>query len=267
MTNQTQAGTAVITGASGGIGAIYADRLARRGHDLLLVARNEGRLNKIAAQLRNQTGRTVEVLVADLTAPAELLALETRLREDSGITVLVNSAGGGTLAALTSAQPDQLAAMLELNVTVLTRLTAAAVGGMAGRRQGTIINISSALAVYFMPFGSAYSGAKSYVLTFTQALQQELAGTGVRAQAVVFGFTRTEFWERGGVPLSNLPAELLMEPGEAVDAALAGLANGELVTIPALPDVGDWDALDAARVRVASRAAAEHAAGRFSVGR
>jgi uncharacterized protein len=256
----------VITGASGGLGVIYADRLARRSHDLLLVGRRQGRLAALADQIMRDTGAAVEVLVADLTAEPDLRALEERLRTDQRIDVLVNNAGTAALTPLAKAAPGPVTAMLQLNVTVLTRLTTAVLGNLVERGTGTIINPSSALAVNLLPFGSAYSGAKSYVLSLTQALHEELAGTGVRVQAVMFGALRTPIWDDSGVPLSNLPEEAVMNPAEAVDAALAGLDAGELVTIPSLPDIADWEAFEAARLKLAENVSRSRAAERFAVG-
>ncbi|GAA4979349.1 SDR family NAD(P)-dependent oxidoreductase [Actinopolymorpha pittospori] len=265
MSEATTTGLAVISGASGGLGEPYADQLARRGHDLLLVGRRQDRLDTLAARVAKETGVNAEVLVADLTVESDLRALEERLRTDQRIEVLVNNAGVGGLTPLVKADLAEVTTLLQLNVTALTRLTGAVLGSLVERGTGTIINPSSALAVNLLPSGSAYSGTKSYVLTFTQGLHQEVAGTGVRVQAVMFGAVRTAIWDGSWVPLSSLPEEIVMEPAEAVEAALAGLDAGELVTVPSLPDVADWDAFEAARLKLAENVSRRHAAERFAV--
>ena len=224
--------TALVTGASSGIGAMYADRLARRGYDLILVARNRERLEALAHRLTDDTGRSVEVIVADLNDKADLARLEVRLRTDRSITVLVNNAGMAMSGDLASADADHLESMIRLNVLAPSRLALAAIPGFVERGKGTLINISSVLALAPERFNGAYSGTKAYVLNLSLRLQQELASKGVRVQVVLPGATRTEIWERGR---------------DMVDAALAGLDRGEVVTIPALPDLADWDAYEAAR--------------------
>lgn len=262
-TPRSRPGTALITGASAGIGATYADRLARRGHDLLLVARDRNRLEALAARLRAETGVAVEVLTADLTDRADLARVETRLREDAGITVLVNNAGIAASGPLVGADLARLDAMIELNVLVPTRLAAAVAPRFAAARQGTLINVASVLALAPELFNGSYSGTKAYVLNLTQSLQHELAPQGVRVQAVLPGATRTELWERAGVAIASLPPAMLMEVGEMVDAALAGLDAGEPVTIPSLPDLADWEAYSAARLRLGPNLSRDHAAARY----
>ena len=258
-----QPGTALITGASSGIGATYAERLARRGHDLLLVARDRARLDALAARLRADTGVAVEVLPADLTQRSELAAVERRLREDARITMLVNNAGIAVAGALVGADPDRLEAMIQLNVVAPTRLAAAVAQRFAAAGGGTLINVASVLALAPELFNGSYSGTKAYVLNLSQALQHELAPRGVRVQAVLPGATRTELWERAGVELAQLPPSMVMDVNEMVDAALAGLDHGETVTIPSLPDHGDWEAYSAARLALAPNLSRDHAAPRY----
>ena len=240
-------GTAVVTGASTGLGAVYADRLARRGYDLLLVARNKTRLDAVAADVLAAAGGRVEVLAADLTDAVQLAGVERRLRADESITLLVNNAGGSQFGPLTGADPDTLEQLITLNVTALTRLTVAALDGFARRGGGTIVNLSSALALNILPVSAAYSGTKSYVLAFTQALQQEAAETGVRVQGVFPGAVRTEFWDGSGIEVTAFPNEWVMSADDAVDAALAGLDAGEAMTLLSLPEHTDWEAFEAAR--------------------
>ncbi|NGM23919.1 SDR family oxidoreductase [Roseomonas stagni] len=263
MNQKAQGMTALVTGASTGIGALYADRLARRGHDLILVARDQARLDAVAARLRAETGRAVEVLPADLADDGALRGLEARLREDARIGVLVNNAGMAVAAPLLAADPGRLEAMVRLNVVAAMRLAVAAAQAFAPRGEGTIINIASVLALVPEMFNGAYSGTKAFVLNLTQALQAELAGRGVRVQAVLPGATRTEIWDRAGTALSALPAQMLMEAAEMVDAALAGLDLGEAVTLPALPDLAQWEAFQAARAAMGPNLSLNHPAARY----
>lgn len=256
---------ALITGASSGIGATYAERLARRGHDLILVARDQSRLEALATRLRREAGAGVDVVPADLSQPADLARIERRLREDSSITMLINNAGIAGTGPFASADPDRLEALIRLNVTAVTRLAAAAAPGFAARRTGTIVNLSSVTALMPESFEAVYLSTKAYVLAFSQALQRELGPSGVRVQAVLPGVTRTEIWERAGMKVEAIPAEMVMEVGEMVDAALRGLDLAETVTIPSLPDAADWDAFTQARLRLGPNLSRNHPAGRYGV--
>ncbi|GEO12898.1 SDR family NAD(P)-dependent oxidoreductase [Microvirga aerophila] len=266
MSTQTSQGTALITGASSGIGAIYADRLARRGHDLILVARNQSRLEELAARLRDETDRSVEIVPADLNDEADLRRVETVLRTNSAISMLVNNAGIGGAAPLLASDVDAMDRMIRLNVLALTRLTYAAAPAFVERGSGTIINIASIVAISPETLNGAYGGSKAFVLAFSQSLQHELAEKGVRIQAVLPGATATEFWDVAGLPVSNLPAEIVMAAPDLVDAALAGLDQGETVTIPALEDKSEWDAYDVARRAMADKLSRTKPAGRYNVG-
>ena len=232
-------GLAVVTGASTGIGAIYADRLAKRGYDLVLVARNEERLRALADRLIRETGRSVEPFKADLGAKADLARLEARLREDARITLLVNNAGVGSVASLQQADVDAMEAMIFLNITALTRLTYAVAPAFAARGSGTIINISSVVGIAVEVLNGVYSASKSYVLSFGHSLQKDLADKGVRIQTVLPGATATEFWDVAGYAAQKT-SPITMSAADLVDAALAGLDQGEVVTIPGLQDGEDW---------------------------
>jgi short-subunit dehydrogenase len=240
-------GTALITGASTGIGAVYADRLAERGYDLILVARNADRLNALATRLIEKTGRIVETIVADLGNKADLRRVEVLLRKDESITLLVNNAGVGGTAPLLQADVDKMEAMIDLNVTALTRLTYAVVPGLVARGGGAIINIASIVAVGPEILNGVYGGSKAFVLAFSQSLKHELADKNIRIQAVLPGATATEFWGIAGTPVEHLPTEIVMSAEDMVDASLAGFDQGEFATIPALPDVAQWNAYEAAR--------------------
>ena len=267
MTAQTRKhatkGTALITGASSGIGAVYADRLARRGYDLILVARRRDRLDTLAALIAADTGRHAEVLVADLAVKADLLALEQRLQSDPSISVLVNNAGFGAATPLVESDPDLLEAMIQLNVTALTRLTRAAAPAFVRRGSGTIINIASIVAVAPELLNGTYSGSKAYVVNFTQSLHHELSAKGIQVQAVLPGATRTEFRDVLGYPVHNLKDETVMSAGDLVDAALAALDQHELITIPSLPDPQHWETLNSARVALGPYLSRKEAAQRY----
>jgi len=263
MTSTQSQGTALVTGASSGIGAVYAQRLAARGFDLLLVARDLQRLEEAAGKLRDEYGVQVEVLKADLTLKDDVLKLEQRLRSDSSISLLLNNAGVAADGLLANADMNQLEQLIQLNVTAVTRLASAAAASFAKAGRGTIINIASVVALFPERFNATYSASKAYVLSLTQSLNAELDGTGVKVQAVLPGVTRTEIWERSGIDATQIPAEMVMEAGEMVDAALSGLDQGELVTIPSLPDAGDWDKFVAARHVLAPNLSKSQAAARY----
>jgi len=239
--------TALITGASTGIGAIYAERLARRGYNLVLVARQLDRLNALADRLGN-TGVKIETIQADLADRTQLRKVAERLANDDSIGTLVNNAGLGATASLVESTLEQLDSMVDVNVTALTHLTHAIAPRLAARGAGTIINIASIVAVAPELLNAAYGGSKAYVLAFTQALQHELGSKGVRVQAVLPGATATPFWDVAGTPVQHLPQEWVMKAEDLVDAALAGLDIGEVITIPSLPDAADWEHFNAARL-------------------
>jgi hypothetical protein len=251
MTDKANAGakpgTAVVTGASAGLGRIYADRLAGRGYDLLLVARRGDRLETVARDLRERHGVTVTNLVADLGNAADLEKVAKAIAADEGITMLVNNAGVATLTAVQATSLADVNAMLNVNVNALTRLSIAALAGFKARNKGTIVNIGSVLGFHTLPISAIYSGTKAYVLQFTRGLQDEVAGTNVRVQLVLPAATATDIWELAGVPVSNLDASTVMVAEQCVDAALKGLDLGEAITQPSLDDLKAFAAYDEAR--------------------
>jgi hypothetical protein len=262
----TSKGTVLITGASSGIGAVYADRLARRGYDLILVARSEDKLKALADRLGKTTGREVRTLAADLNAREGLAAVEAVLKSDKSITGLVNNAGFGSAAPLLQASVEKMEDMIGLNVTALTRLTYAAVPGLVERGGGTIVNIASIVAIAPELLNGVYGGSKAYVLAFSQSLHHELADKNIRVQAVLPGATATDFWNVLGVPVEQLPESVgVMSAENMVDAALAGLDQGELVTIPALPDIADWASFEAARKALSPNLSHPRPAARYRV--
>src|SRR5215468_1301131 len=262
----TAKGTALITGASAGIGAIYADRRAKRGDDLILVARDKTRLGGLAHRLRSSTGRSVDTVAADLNDKSDLAKVEAILRANADITLLVNNAGVGATAPLLSADVEKMDVMIRLNVGALTRLTYAAAPRFVARGGGTIINIASIVAISPETLNGVYGGSKAFVLAFSQSLHHELAGKGVRVQAVLPGATATEFWDVAGVPVHQLPAAIVMSADDMVDAALAGLDQGEVVTIPALADKTEWESYEAARRAMSGKISSAVPAPRYGVG-
>ncbi|MGR9451133.1 SDR family NAD(P)-dependent oxidoreductase [Rhizobium leguminosarum] len=244
---QEYKGTALVTGASSGIGAVYAHRLAKQGYDLIIVARNGERLKALASGLTEETGRAVETVVADLGNTADLARVEGVLKQDRSITLLVNNAGVGGTAPLLAADVDKMQKMIELNVTALMRLMYAAVPGFVARGGGAIINIASIVAIAPERLNGVYGATKAFVLAFSQSLKHELAEKNIRIQAVLPGATATEFWGIAGTPIEHLPNEIVMSAEDMVDASLAGLKQGEFATIPALEDAGLLSAYEQAR--------------------
>ena len=264
MTNTANKGTALITGASTGIGAVYADRLARRGFDLILVARNGERLRKLADELSAATGRRITSIVADLTDKAALARVEEVLRTDDSITMLVNNAGIGSVASILKGDTDAMESMIELNVTALTRLTYAVAPAFAQKKRGTIINIASVVGIAVEALNGVYSASKSYVLSFGHTLQRDLGDKGVRIQTVMPGATATEFWDVAGYAPQKESATT-MSAAHLVDAALAGLDAGELVTIPGLHEGDQWTQWEADRRALAPKFANAKPAARYGV--
>lgn len=251
----------LITGASTGIGAVYADRFARRGHDLVLVARDQARLEALAAGLRQNYRINVDVLPADLTNANDLAKVEKRLQDDSRIDTLINNAGiaqSGGFIQQTSSSIDQLIA---LNTTALTRLAAAIAPRLVQAGKGSIVNISSVVGLA-PEFGmSVYGATKAFVLFLSQGMSLELSAKGVYVQAVLPAGTYTEIWQRAGIDISNFSQ--MMHVDELVDAALVGFDRRELVTIPPLHKAERWDNLDATRQALLSDIKQAEAAERY----
>ena len=263
MTTTTPKGTALITGASSGIGTVYADRLAKAGYDLILVARRADRLSAIARRLTTQSGRSIETLAADLTQAADLARVEKVLKTDQSITLLVNNAGIAATMPLLQSNVDEMERMIALNVTAPTRLAYAAAPAFVARGSGTIINIASIVAINPKLLNGVYAASKAFVLAFSQSLQNELADKGIRIQAVLPGATATDLWDKAGTPVEHLPKEIVMSTEDMVDAALAGLDQGEFATIPSLPDQADWDAFETARNALAPNLSRAQPAARY----
>lgn len=251
----------LITGASTGIGATYADRFARRGHDLVLVARDRKRMEALAARLTKETGVAIDIIQADLTKPADLAVVEARLRDDARIGILVNNAGTAIGGSFVEQSTDEVSRLLALNTTALLRLTSAVAPRFAEAGEGAIVNIGS--VVGFVPeFAmTVYGATKAFVLFLSQGLSLELGPKGVYVQAVLPAATRTEIWEHAGADVNTMSG--VMEVGELVDAALVGFDRREPITIPPLPDAEQWNAYQAARQAMLPNIGQEHAAARY----
>ncbi|HEV7614185.1 MAG TPA: SDR family oxidoreductase [Steroidobacteraceae bacterium] len=265
MSSANQLGTALITGASSGIGATYADRLARRGYDLILVARNNSKLQALADVLSAETGVRIRAIPADLTIQTDLSRVEQVLRDDASIAFLVNNAGAATLGPLANADIDRLDREIRLNIVAPTRLAHAALPGLVARNRGAIVNIASVMSQMVQPGNSVYGGTKAYLLHFSEVLALELNASAVRVQAVLPGVTRTALWTGSGVELKDLPPDIVMDVDEMVDAALAGFDQGEIVTVPSLPDAGDWQRLVKARSDLRPNLSHKHSAPRYKI--
>src|SRR3989475_8619856 len=239
---------AIVTGASSGIGVAYAERMAERGYDLILVARRRNRLEDVARRIEIKTKRTVEIVTADLSDAKDLLRIETLLTEREDIDVLINNAGLGALGPTSKVAADALENLIRINILALTRLTHAVLPGFLRRNTGTIISIASMIAVMPTPSGAGYSGSKAYVLNFTRSLQMELAKTNIIVQAVLPGPVRTELFEASGLTAAPFPSELFMSADQLVDTSLQALDQGELVCFPSLENASLWTGFEDARV-------------------
>jgi short-subunit dehydrogenase len=251
----------LVTGASSGIGAVYADRFAKRGHDLVLVARDRMKMEALAGRLRRETGVTVDILQADLTEPAQLGKVELLLREDSRIGILVNNAGATLRGTFLDQATEETAQLISLNTVAVTRLAGAVAPRFVEAGGGAIINIGSVVGLA-PEFGmTVYGATKAFVLFLSQGLQLELGPKGVYVQAVLPAATRTEIWTRSGRNVNDIPG--MMDVEELVDAALVGFDRREPVTIPPLPDHAQWTGFDDARRAMLPNFRQVHAAERY----
>lgn len=246
-------GVALVTGASSGIGAVYAKKLAERGYDLILVARNRQRLLKLAEDLMLKHEVAVSVWDADLTDPEQLRSVEAHIKNEDKLTLLVNNAGFGGAAPLLDSDVNKMDEMIQLNITALTRLTYAAVPGFVARGKGEIINIASIVAIAPEILNGVYGATKAYVQAFSYSLHHELNAKGIQVQAVLPGATATEFWPVAGLPVEHLPTEIVMSAEDMVEAALVGFDRRELITIPSLHDVAEWERYESARQAMAGK--------------
>ena len=229
------------------------------------MAHNEARLKALSARLTSETGRSVAPLLADLNDKADLAKVETTLRDDQTITMLLNNAGTGSVAPLLNADIEKMDDMIALNITALTRLTYAVAPAFVARGAGTIINIASVVGISPETLNGVYGASKAFVIALSHSLQHELADKGVRIQAVLPGATATDLWEIAGLPWQNLPASIVMSPEDMVDAALVGLDQSERVTIPSLHDGDEWTRFEAARRALSQRFGSAVPAPRYAI--
>ncbi len=227
--------TAMVTGASSGIGETMALQLARAGSDLVIVARREERLEALAGDLRAQNGCGVEVIVADLGVGADLARVESRLGDESRpVDLLVNSAGFGTRGSFASLPVDEEEQELRVNVLAPVRLTRAVLPGMLRRGRGGIINVSSIAGLQPIPYWATYSATKAYLTSFSLSVHEEVKARGVTVLALMPGFTRTEFQLRENLGLHGIPGALWMSADDVCSAALTAVARGRATGVPGI---------------------------------
>ncbi|TKC58513.1 SDR family oxidoreductase [Pedobacter hiemivivus] len=263
MNKNKEMGTAVITGASSGLGEVFAERLAKRGYNLKLVARRKDRLDALASRLQTKYNVKVTNLVADLGSETDLENVANDLRSDKSITVLINNAGTSTLAATTATSVAKQKAMVDVNITAVMLLSNAVLPQFIEKNEGILINIASVLGFFTLPISAIYSGTKGFVVQYTLGLQQELKGTNVQVQLVNPATTATEIWEVGGVPLAALEQSTIMTTEDCVDAILSGLDKGELTTHPSVHDQQLIDAYEVARIKLFEGSQNGQPAGRY----
>ena len=229
-------GTALITGASSGLGAVFARALAARGFDLILVARRADRLERLAEELKAAGGVSVETISADLTREGDLAAVEQRVSRAQELTLLVNNAGFGMRGRFVEADMESQDLMHRLHILATMRLTHAALRGMAVRDRGGVVNVSSVAAFAATPGSVSYHATKAWINHFTEALALELAAAGsrVKVQALCPGFTYTEFHDVMGMDRKTIPQGLWMKAETVVEASLKGLERGKLIVVPGL---------------------------------
>jgi uncharacterized protein len=241
MAGISSKGSALVTGTSSGIGEAFAERLARDGYDLILVARRRERLEALAQRLQGKFGVKAETLPADLTDSGELRQVEMRIAAHTDLSLLVNNAGRGDIMPFAEMPRDTAENMIELNITALVRLTHAALPGMLARGRGTIVNVSSGLAYGVLAPFSVYGATKAFVSHFTELLHEEVKSKGLVLQALVPGLTRTNL---GGAEenkfFDRFPKELVMSPEDLVNASMASLSLGELFCMPLVEDPEAW---------------------------
>jgi uncharacterized protein len=258
-------GTAVVTGASSGLGKVYADRLAKRGYDVVLVARRKERLETLSRQLQQKYGVRAEVLVADLGNQADLQRVGDAIAADERITLLVNNAGTSAAKPSINLPVETVHHQMNVNAKSVTHLSLAILPNFVKRNSGTLINIGSVLSFFALPFSTSYSATKAHVMLFTIGLRDELANSGVRVQLVLPASTDTEIWDVAGIGVQNLAPATVMSAEDCVDAALAGLDAGETVTLPSVEDPNLWANFDAARLKMAQASQTGKPASRYGI--
>lgn len=260
-------GVAVVTGASAGIGKIYADRLAKRGYNLILVARRKDRLEALAQELKRRYGVQADPLVADLGNEADLKRVADVLSADERITMLVNNAGTAAFKPSIDLPLATVNNQMNVNAKSVTELSLAVLPGFVKRDSGTLINIGSVLSFFAIPISTSYSATKAHVMLFTIGLRDELLNTKVRVQLVLPASTDTEIWDVAGFGVHNLDPATVMSAEDCVDGALAGLDNGETVTLPSVEDANLWANFDAARIKMFQASQTGKLGSRYSIGK
>ena len=258
-------GIAVVTGASSGLGKVYADRLAKRGYDLLLVARRKDRLHILGQDLQKRYGVQANILVADLGLAVDLNRVANVIAGDERVTVLVNNAGTASFVPSVAMSLPDLDTQLNVNARAVSHLSLAVLPEFLRKNAGTIINIGSVLSFYALPVGSSYSATKAHVMLFTIGLQQELAETKVRVQLVLPANTATAFWDEAGIDSDAIDQATVMTAEDCVDAALAGLDQGEAVTLPSVEDSTLWSEFDVIRNKMLAASQSSHPASRYGI--
>ena len=267
MSDTANRTAALVTGASAGIGQAYAERLARDGRNVIVVARRRDRLEDLARRLKKSTGVEVTVLAADLTQPGDLHTVEQAIAEHPTLDLVVNSAGFGGYKPFADLPPDEAEELIRLHIVALTRLTRAALPGMIARKQGAIVNIASLLAFSAsvpappMPFRAVYAGAKSYIVTFSEIVAAEVKASGVQVQALCPGIVATEFHDVRGLKSDGLPHG--MSPEDVVEGSLAGLRLGDVICVPQLEDRAVVQKLEESRTALLRTAAMTEVAERY----
>lgn len=265
MNQETKVGIAVVTGATGGVGASYALGLAKRGYDLLLIGRKKSALDMLAGEIAEITGRTVEVAALDLTSSSDLYTLVSRLETDKDITLLANLAGVAKFSPFSKIDRTQIDQTIAINISAFTQLCRAVAPGFAARGAGIIVNFASVLA--FRPWAefNVYNASKAYVVALSQSMQAEFAEKGVLIQVVAPPATATQFWQEAGFSYENLPPQAVMKPEDLVAAALVGLDKKEQWVMPSLADYGRWEALQEARTNLVKGMMSGAVAERYNV--
>lgn len=250
MTGTKNLGIAVVTGATGGVGASYAQGLAERGYDLLLVGRDAGALRTLADGIATSTGRNVDISALDLADGAQLDQLTKRLGQDGRVTLLANLAGSATFSPFPELDTGKIDETIAVNISALTQLSRAVAPGFVARGAGVIVNFASVLA--FRPWAefNVYNASKAYVVALSQSLQAALRDKGVLVQVVAPPATATPFWQEAGFSVDKLPAKAVMARDDLVGAALLGLDRREEWVLPSLADLAVWDAYDASRTEL-----------------
>lgn len=228
--------TALITGATAGLGASFARRLAAEGYDLILVARDADRLASTAQELAGRYGVTVDAVTADLSTEEGIAAVEERLAGSAGppVEMLVNNAGFGLNTGFTRSSVFDESRLIQVNVLAVMRLTHAALPGMIARGRGDVINVSSVAGFFAVMPGSTYPATKAWVTNFSQSVAHSVRSAGVRVMALCPGYVRTEFHQRAGINMSKTPNWAWLTADTVVRAALRDLRRGTLVSVP------DW---------------------------